>query len=157
MCSGIFTRKARELIFHDKIQQSSINFTRFSIGKRSNRSANKIMVVGIGKVTQFSIILSHRDKQAIQHTSKQETGKKRQIEKEREDGERGRIKRQGWSGGEENERQMANNVMREIRVCDGYLVYWLLRRPTRQRRQKSFPLPLEHLRWFSLEEERVVQ
>ena len=24
--------------------------------------------------------------------------------------------------GEENERQMANNVMREIRVCDGYLV-----------------------------------
>ena len=26
------------------------------------------------------------------------------------------------SGGEENERQMANNVMREIRVCDGYLV-----------------------------------
>ena len=26
------------------------------------------------------------------------------------------------SGGEENERQMANNVMRDIRVCDGYLV-----------------------------------
>ena len=26
------------------------------------------------------------------------------------------------SGGEENERQMANNVMRGIRVCDGYLV-----------------------------------
>ena len=25
-------------------------------------------------------------------------------------------------GGEENERQMANNVMRGIRVCDGYLV-----------------------------------
>ena len=26
------------------------------------------------------------------------------------------------SGEEENERQMANNVMRGIRVCDGYLV-----------------------------------
>ena len=64
MGSGIFTRKARKLIFHDKIQQSSINFTRFSIDKRSNRSANKIIVVGIGKVTQFSVILSHRDKQA---------------------------------------------------------------------------------------------
>ena len=75
------------MIFHDKIQQSSINFTRFSIGKRSNRSAKKIIIVGIGKVTQFSVILSHHDKKAIQHTSKQETGKKRQIEKEREDRE----------------------------------------------------------------------
>ena len=28
------------------------------------------------------------------------------------------------SGGEENERRMANNVMQEIRVYDGYLV-WL--------------------------------
>ena len=26
------------------------------------------------------------------------------------------------SGGEENERRMANNIMRGIRVCDGYLV-----------------------------------
>ena len=25
--------------------------------------------------------------------------------------------------GEENERQIANNVMRGIRVCDGYLVF----------------------------------
>ena len=89
MGSGIFTRKAGKRIFHDKIQQGNINFTRFSIGKRRNRSANKIINVGIGKVTQFSIDLSHRDKQAIQHTSKQETGRKRQIEKEREDRERG--------------------------------------------------------------------
>ena len=88
MGSGIFTRKAGKRIIHDKIQQSSINLTRFNIGKRSNRSANKVMVVGIGKVTQFSVILSHRDKQAIQHTNKQETGKRRQIEKEREDRER---------------------------------------------------------------------
>ena len=88
MGSDIFTRKARERIFHDKIQQSSINFTRFSIGKRSNWSANKIIVVGIGQVTQLGIILSHRDKKATRHTSKQETSKKRRIEKEREDGER---------------------------------------------------------------------
>src|SRR3990170_4732688 len=83
MGSGIFTRKAGELIFHDKIQQSSINFARFSIGKRSNRSAKKINVVGIGKVTQFSIILSHHDKQAIQHTSKQEASEKEANGKER--------------------------------------------------------------------------
>ena len=55
---------------------------------------------------------------------KKQGGKKRQIKKEMEDIERGRIKRQGRSGGEENERQMTNNVMREIRVCVGYLV-WL--------------------------------
>ena len=32
---------------------------------------------------------------------------------------RGRIKRQGRSGGEENGRQMANNVMREIGIVMG--------------------------------------
>ena len=83
MGRGILTRKAGKGIFHDKIQQSGINFTRFSIGKRSNQSANKIIVVGIGKVTQFGIILSHRDKQAIQQTSKQERGEKEANEKER--------------------------------------------------------------------------
>ena len=45
-----------------------------------------------------------------------------QKERGRRTEKRGRIKRQGWSGGEENERQMANNVVREISVCDGYLV-----------------------------------
>ena len=100
MGSGIFTRKAGELIFHDKIQQSSIDLTRFSIGNRSNRSANKVIVVGIGEITQFGIVLSHSDKQAIQHTQenkKQANGK--------HTAEEGQIKRQGWSGGEENERQ----------------------------------------------------
>ena len=53
MSSGIFTRKAGELIFHNKIQQSSIDFTRFNIIKRSNRSAKEIIIIGIGKVTQF--------------------------------------------------------------------------------------------------------
>ena len=81
MGSGIFTWKARKLIFHIKIQQSAIDFTRFSIGSRSNRSANKIIIVGIGKVTQFGIILSHRDKQSTQHTSKQEASEKRRTGK----------------------------------------------------------------------------
>ena len=160
MGSGIFTRKAGELIFHDKIQQSSSNFTRFGFGKRSNHSAKKIIVVGIGKVTQFSVILSHRDKQAIQHTSKQAKKKKRQIEKEKGNGKRGWIKRQGWSGGEENERQMANNVMRGIRVCDGYLVCldltWLgVDLPSNGARNTY--CYLLSMRWFSLEEERVMQ
>src|SRR4051812_26218115 len=84
MSSGIFTRKAGELIFHNKIQQSSIDFTRLSIGKRSNQSAKEIIIIGIGEVTQFGSILSHRDKQAIQHTSKQKASeKKRQTEKEK--------------------------------------------------------------------------
>ena len=122
MSSGIFTRKAGELIFHNKILPRSIGFISFNIIKRSNRSANKIIVVGIGKITQFSIVLSHRDKQAIQHTSKQEASGKKANKK------RGRIKWQGWSGGEENERKMANNEMRGIRVCDGYLLCWLVRR-----------------------------
>ena len=113
MSSGIFTRKAGELIFHNKIQQSSINLTRFSIIKRSNRSAKKIIIVGIVKVTQFGIILSHRDKQAIQHTSKQKASEQKANGKERAN-KTARVK---W--GEENERQMANNVMREIGIVMG--------------------------------------
>src|SRR6187399_498146 len=77
MGSGIFTRKAGKLIFHDKIQQSCIDLTRFSIGNRSDRSANKIIIVGIGEVTQFGIVLSHSGKQAIQHTSKQEASERK--------------------------------------------------------------------------------
>src|SRR4051812_20557740 len=84
MSSDIFTRKAGELIFHNKIQQSSIDFTRFSIGKRSNRSAKELIIIGIGEVTQFGSILSHRDKQAIQHTSKQKASEKKQTEKGKE-------------------------------------------------------------------------
>ena len=55
-------------------------------------------------------------KQTNTQANKKQAGKKRQIEKERVN-KTARVK---W--GEENERQMANNVMREIRDCDGYLV-----------------------------------
>src|SRR6266536_1150616 len=63
--------RPEKLIFHNKIQQSGINFTRFRISSGSNRSTDKIIVVGIGKVTQLGIFLRHRDKKAIQHSSTQ--------------------------------------------------------------------------------------
>ena len=56
-------------------------------------------------------------------TSKQSNTRanKKQAEKKANKKERAnKTTRVKW--GEENERQMANNVMREIRVCDGYLV-----------------------------------
>ena len=83
MNSGIFTRKAGELIFHNKIQQSSIDFTRFSIIKRSNQSAKEIIIVGIGKVTQFSIILRHRDKQSNTQAHKKASEREEANGKER--------------------------------------------------------------------------
>ena len=43
--------------------------------------------------------------------------KQKDIREEGEEKAKAKVK---W--GEENERQMANNVMRGIRVCDGYLV-----------------------------------
>ena len=88
--------------------------------------------------------------------------------------EEGRIKWQGWSRGEENERQVANNVMQGIRVCDGYLVCLDLQRRhkwlvvgsqilsclarTSPATAPKILLPTSWaLRWFSLEEERVMQ
>ena len=58
-------------------------------------------------------------KQAIQHTSTQKSsgeGRKRGEEKAK------LFKICFRSGGEENEKRMANNVMRGMRVYDGYLV-----------------------------------
>ena len=153
MGCGIFTRKARKLIFHNKIEQSGINFTRFSIGSRRNRSANKIIVVGIGKVTQFSI-LSHRDKQSIQHTSTQEASEKRRTKKGEEKAKV--FENRFRSGGEENERRMANNVMRGRRVYDGYLVCLDLSVDLPDNGAKNPSCYLLSMRWFSLEEERVM-
>ena len=71
--------------------------------------------------------------------------------------EEGQIKRQGWSGGEENERQMANNVMRGRRVCDGYLVCLDLCVDSPATAPEILLATSWALRWFSLEEERVMQ
>ena len=59
MSSGIFARKAGELIFHNKIQQSGIDFTRLNIIKRSTK---EIIIIGIREITEFGIILRHGNK-----------------------------------------------------------------------------------------------
>ena len=59
-------------------------------------------------------------KQAIQHTSTQKANEK--DEQKRGEEKANIFKNRFRSGGEENERRMANKVMREIRVYDGYLV-----------------------------------
>ena len=59
--------------------------------------------------------------------------------------------------GEENERQMANNVMRGIRVCDGYLVCLDLCIDLPGNGARNPSCYLLSMRWFSLQEERVMQ
>ena len=59
-------------------------------------------------------------KKTIQHTSTQKASGEGERKRGKE--KANLFKNHFRSGGEENERQMANNVIREIRVCDGYLV-----------------------------------
>ena len=156
MGCGIFTRKAGKLIFHNKIQQSNINFTRFRISIGSNRSAKKIIVVGIGKVTQFSIILSPRDKQSIKHASTQEASEKRWTEEGRRKG-RIFLKIILEVGGEENERRMTNNVKQEMRFLWWVLGMSWLGVDLPGNGAKNSSCYFLSLRWFFLEEERVMQ
>ena len=51
--------------------------------------------------------------------------------------------------GEENERQMANNVMRGIRVCDGYLVCLDLSEDLPGNGDRNHSCYVLSLRWFS--------
>ena len=59
-------------------------------------------------------------KQAIQHMSTQKGNK--EDERKRSEEKAKKFENHFRSGGEENERRMANNVMRGRRVYDGYLV-----------------------------------
>ena len=59
-------------------------------------------------------------KQAIQHTSTQKENEK--DERRRGEEKANLFENHFRSGEEENERRMANIVMREMRVYDGYLV-----------------------------------
>src|SRR5215216_6700215 len=78
MGHGILIRCAGKLIFHNKIQQSGINITRLrTSGGRSNRSANKIIVVGIGEITQLGVLLSHHDYATRLHSKTDLTRKQR--------------------------------------------------------------------------------
>ena len=61
------------------------------------------------------------------------------------------------SGGEENKRRMANNVMRGRRVHDGYLVCIDLSVDLPGNGARNPSCYLLSMRWFSLEEERVMQ
>ena len=59
-------------------------------------------------------------KQAIQHTTTQKASEK--DEQKRGEEKANLFENHFISGGEENERRMANNVMQGMRVYDGYLV-----------------------------------
>ena len=59
-------------------------------------------------------------KHAIQHTSTQKASE--EDERKRGEEKANLFKNYFESGGEENKRRMENNVMREMRVYDGYLV-----------------------------------
>ena len=72
------------MIFHNKIQESGINITRLrTSGGRSNRSANKIIIIGIGKITQLGVLLSHCD-YANKIAHKNRSGEKMANKKESE-------------------------------------------------------------------------
>src|SRR3990170_8730094 len=93
MGCNIFIRTTRKLFFHNKIKKSNINVTRLHTSSgRSNRSTNKIIIISIGKVTQFCIFLRHRD-EASKLANKQIKIFLCFVKKIR-------------SGGDENERQM---------------------------------------------------
>ena len=59
-------------------------------------------------------------KQEIQHTSTQKASE--EDERKRSEEKENIFENHFRSGGEENERRMANNVMQQMRVYDGYLV-----------------------------------
>jgi len=63
-------------------------------------------------------------KQAIQHMSTQKANKEDEWKRAKKRAKKrvNILQNHFRSGGEENERQMANNVMQEMRVYDGYLV-----------------------------------
>ena len=78
MGSGIFTRKAGELIFHNKIQQSSIDFTRLNIIKRSNRVLRKSLLLVLEK--SHNLVLSCAMAASNPTHKKTEKGKRKREE-----------------------------------------------------------------------------
>ena len=94
-------------------------------------------------------------KQAIQHTSTQKASKE---DKRNRGEEKAKVFENCFrNGGEENERRMANNVMRGRRVYDGYLVCLDLSVDLPGNGARNPSCYLLSMRWFSLEEERVTQ
>ena len=95
------------------------------------------MVGSLAGASEFFMILLLSISTIISPTSDITAANSRNTRKEGTE-RTGRIKWQGWSGGEENERQMANNInVREMGLWWVLGMSWLGRRPRRQRRQKS--------------------
>ena len=77
MGHDILIRSTGKLIFHNKIQQSSIDLTRLNIIKRSNRSTKEINIIGIGEITQLGVLFSHHDYATRLHSKPDLTRKRR--------------------------------------------------------------------------------
>ena len=95
-------------------------------------------------------------------TSNQSNKQAHKKQAKRDEWERGEEKAKVFenrfrSGGEENERRMENNVMRGRRVYDGYLVCLDLSVDLPGNGTRNPSCYLLSMRWFSLEEERVMQ
>ena len=91
MGNDIFTRKAGELIFHNKIQQMSVDFTRLNIIKMSNRSTKEIIIIVLEK--SHNLVLSCA--MATSNPTHKQIEKGKQKREEERLGKRGQIKRQG--------------------------------------------------------------
>ena len=126
MSSGIFTRKTGEL-----------SITRFS--KAVLISQDSTSLRGAIGVLRKSLLLVFKKSHNLVLSCAMATSNPthKQIERWREKGKREREEEIGkerankterGSGGEDNERQMANNVMREIGIVMGTWYGWLLRK-----------------------------
>ena len=152
MGSGIFTRKARRGSFMTRFSKSVLISQDSALVRGAIRVLRKSLLLVL--VKSHNLVLSWAivtNKKSITRANKRKMGKNRQIE--RKDKERGRIKRQGWSGGEENERQMANNIMREIGIVMGTW-YVDFCEDSLATAPEILLATSWALRWFSLEEEK---
>ena len=77
MRRGILIGDTGKVVFHNKIQQSGINIIRVrTSGARSNWSTNNIIIISIGKITQFGIFFIIATTQIRMQTKKRSDDKK---------------------------------------------------------------------------------
>ena len=136
MGCDILIRSTGKLIFHKKIQQSSINVIRFPLvagGAIGVPIKSLLLVFEKSHNLVFSWVMMTTQQDCTQKQIRQEND------------ERNREANKGkflWSGGEENERQMANNVnCEEMRFVIRNLVY--VEDPPQQRRKKFLLMSIE--------------
>ena len=103
MSSGIFTGKAGELIFHNKIQAALISQDSTSL-RGSIRVLRKSLLLVLVKSHNLVVSWAIATNKQIAHKQTRRQWKREEIGKERAN------KTARWSGGEENERQMTNNI-----------------------------------------------